>query len=84
MGMLRFDLREAMQDCEARTGIRPTYDSLSQSTGLSVDTLKSMASRGDYNTTLKVIATLADVLNCDPIRHLKWSPDGDQQKLEEI
>lgn len=72
MGHLKFDLREAMQDYEARTGIRLTYEALSESTEISVDTLKSMATRDDYNATLKSIATLADTLKCDPLRHLKW------------
>lgn len=72
MGQLKFDLREAMQDYEARTGIRLTYEALSRATGIAVDTLKSMASRGEYNATLKAIATLADALKCDPIKHMKW------------
>lgn len=76
MGHLKFDLREAMQDYEARTGIRLTYEALSETTGIAVDTLKSMATREDYNATLRVIATLADTLKCDPIRHLKWNPDA--------
>ena len=68
-----------MQDYEARTGIRLTYEALSQSTGLSVDTLKSMATRGDYNATLKVISTLGATLKCDPIRHLKWEAEQGQK-----
>jgi len=72
MGILRFDLRKAMQDFEARTGIRLTYDALSQRTDISVDTLKSMASREDYNATMKVIAALGDALKCDPREYMNW------------
>lgn len=74
MGKLRFDLRQAMQDFEARTGIRLTYDALAQRAGLAPDTLKSMACREGYNTTLKVIASLSDSLRCDPLKYLKWLP----------
>lgn len=73
MNNLRFDLRQAMQDFEARTGIRLTYDSLAQRSGLSVDTIKSMASREDYNSTLKNIAAIATALRCDPIPYIHWT-----------
>ncbi len=74
MGHLRFDLKEAIQDYEARTGIRLTYEALGIRTGIATDTLKSMASREDYNATLRAIGSLADALKCDPIRHMKWTP----------
>lgn len=74
MSVLRFDLREAMQDFEARTGIRLTYEALAQRSGLSVDTLKSMASRENYNSSLKNIAALGDALRCDPTKYLRWVP----------
>ena len=75
MASLRFDLRSAMQDFEARTGVRQTYESLADRTGFSVDTLKSMASRKGYNMTLKVLAALGEALKCDPRQHLTWHPD---------
>ena len=77
MSRLRFDLRDALQDFEARTGIRLTYEALAERSGVAVDTIKSMATREDYNATLKVISTLADALKCDPLRYLKWEPTGD-------
>lgn len=72
MGHLRFDLRQAMQDYEARTGIHLTYEVLAQRAEVSVHTLKSMASRDEYNATLKLVGDLADILKCDPIRYLVW------------
>jgi DNA-binding Xre family transcriptional regulator len=72
MSQLQFDLRYAMQDFEARTGVRLTYDALARRAGLSVDTIKSMATREDYNSTLKNIAAIGDALRCDPTKYLRW------------
>lgn len=72
MGQLRFDLRKALEDFEARTGIRLTYEALAQRTELSVDTLKSIATRDDYNVTTKNLASICDVLKCNPIDFLVW------------
>lgn len=82
MGYLRFDLRMAMQDFEARTGIRLTYETLAQQTGISVDTLKSMATRDDYNSTLRNIASLGNALLCDPRKYLHWVT-GESTSLDE-
>ena len=71
-GQLRFDLRGALEDFQAKTGIRLTYESLSQRTELSVDTLKSIATRGDYNATLNNLVVICDALQCNPLDYLKW------------
>jgi DNA-binding Xre family transcriptional regulator len=85
MGSLRFDLREAMLDFDARTGIRLSYETLAQRTGISVDTLKSLASRKGYNATLRTIAVVADALKCDPIRYLVWEPgEFEQESVPEL
>ncbi len=70
--MLRFDLRAALNAYEARTGLRVTYEELSARTGIAEDTLKSLATRPDYNATLKILTTIAGVLNCDPREFLVW------------
>jgi DNA-binding Xre family transcriptional regulator len=72
-GQLRFNLRGALEDFEARTGIRLTYEALSQRTELSVDTIKSLASREDYNATLRNIASICDALKCNPLDYLIWT-----------
>lgn len=73
MSTLKFDLRCALEDYEAKTGIRLTYEMLSQSSGLSVDALKSMATRDVYNASLRSIACVCDALNLNPIQYFRWS-----------
>lgn len=73
--MLKFELKNAMQAYEAKTGIRLTYDELAKITNISSDTLKSIATRPDYNATLKMISEIALVLNIDPIIYFKWELD---------
>ena len=63
---LRFDLRKAMDEYESKTGIHLTYDSLSNATGISVDSLKSIASRPNYNVSLNSISLICEFLNVDP------------------
>ncbi|NJL24427.1 MAG: helix-turn-helix transcriptional regulator [Calothrix sp. SM1_5_4] len=79
MAVLRFDLRQAIAEFEARTGLRITYEQLSDTTGLSVDTLKSLANRSDYNVTLRSISEICSVLGCDPRKHLHWSKSEDRE-----
>lgn len=75
MKNLRFDLKRALTTFEARTGQRLTYDELSNVTGISVDTLKSLASRPNYNATLHIIAQIANSLNINPIECFDWVID---------
>lgn len=70
--MLKFDLRRAMNDFEARTGLKMTYDNLASKTRVSTDTLKSLATRDQYNTTLQVISSICEVLRCSPIDYFIW------------
>ena len=76
---LRFDLRAALDDHEARTGLRFTYEDLSKATGLSVDALKSIASRDDYNVTLRSIEIIAEALNVNPIAFMRWEKNDRKQ-----
>lgn len=78
MGQIKFDLRAALEAFEARTGIRLTYESLAQRTGLSIDTIKSIASRDGYNATLKNIATICAALKSNPLDYLRWI-DGPEE-----
>jgi hypothetical protein len=72
MGQLRFDLKAAISDFNARTGLHLTYDQLSNMSGLSVDMLKSLANRSDYNVTLKSVSEVCTVLGSDPRAFLNW------------
>lgn len=72
--MLRFDLKEAMNAYEAKTGLHLTYDELSRMTEISSNTLKSIATRSDYNVTVKIISEIALALSINPIEFLDWKP----------
>ena len=55
-----------MESHRRRTGERMTYEHLAQLTGLSRQTLESLASRPGYNSTLDTIAKLCRALDCQP------------------
>lgn len=64
--MIEVRLREAMERYSARTGERMTYRILAERTGISRSTLESIASRGDYNSSLQTIDKLCEALGCTP------------------
>lgn len=68
--MIAVRLREAMEAYRERTGHRITYDQLAERTGLSRDTIQSIASRPGYGTTLESIERLALALGCTDIGDL--------------
>jgi putative transcriptional regulator len=65
-------LREALDLYEARTGQRVTYAALATATGLSVDTIQSIASRPDYNATLEVVEKLCVALQVSVDELIGW------------
>lgn len=73
--MLTFDLKSLIQDYEARTGVHLSYSEVATMTGLSVDTVKSIANRPNYNATLQVISDIASALGGNPVKYLSWNPD---------
>lgn len=77
--MLRFNLKNAMQAYEAKTGIHLKYEDLAQLTGVSQDALKSIATRPEYNATLKMITEIAIVLNINPIEYFEWRNQADDR-----
>lgn len=64
--MVVVHLREAMDRYKAATGEKLTYQILSERTGVSANTLQSLAARPDYNTTLRTIEKLCIALSCTP------------------
>lgn len=72
--MIKFDLRKALLDFQARTGLKMSYDDLSYDTNISVETLKSIATRENYNATFKIISKIAISLGVNPIEYLLWEP----------
>ena len=65
-----------MEDHRRRTGERMTYERLAQLTGLSRQTLASVASRPGYNSTLSTVAKLCHALSCQPGDLLALDPDN--------
>lgn len=59
-------LREMMERYSAKTGERLTYAHLASLSGIAQTTIESIASRKDYNPTLKTLARLCVVLDCAP------------------
>ena len=55
-----------MEAHRQRTGERLTYEQLAERTGLSRQTVESIASRHDYNSTLTTVAKLCLALGCEP------------------
>lgn len=74
--MLRFDLKHLLDDYQARSGIRLTYEELGNMTGISAETLKSIVNREDYNTTLATVSKIASSLSLCPIKYFTWQIYG--------
>ena len=60
---------------QARTGLKMSYEDLSSDTDISVETLKSIATRKDYNATLRIISTISISLGINPINYFSWEKD---------
>ncbi len=77
--MLRFDLKSLLADYESLTGLKMSYEELSRMTSLSLDTIKSITSRKNYNATFQVVEKISLSLNADPTYYFIW--DNNQNKL---
>ena len=64
--MIRVKLREAMEIYRQRHGVRLTYVSIAAETGISLNTLQSLAARTGYNTRLSTIEKLCRLFECSP------------------
>jgi len=62
---MRVKLREMMDSYERSTGERLTYALIAERTGVSVETLQSIATRATYNTRLSTIVALCYLLKCE-------------------
>ncbi|HEY4343244.1 MAG TPA: helix-turn-helix domain-containing protein [Parvibaculum sp.] len=79
--MIAIKLREAIERHQVKTGIRLTYEDIAERTGLSLATLQSLASRANYNATLKTVEKLCQALDCEPgdlLEIRKSPPDGNK------
>jgi len=72
--MLLIQLKRGIEWHERQFGRRLTHDELARATGLSRATIDSIASRSDYNPTLKTVELLCDALRCTPAELLEYSP----------
>ena len=75
--MIYVKLREAMEAYRQRTGVRLTYEVISEQTAISVATLQSLAARPGYNTRLSTVEKLCHVLNCTPADLLQLKDDSE-------
>jgi transcriptional regulator with XRE-family HTH domain len=67
MKRIRLRLRECLDDHTRRTGRELSYRELSARSGVSVDTLKSMATRSSYSPSIRTIERVAAALGVDPL-----------------
>ncbi|WP_442867044.1 helix-turn-helix domain-containing protein [Acidovorax sp. GBBC 3334] len=65
-----------MEAYKKRTGIRLTYRTLADASGLAVSTLQSLAARPTYNTRLSTIERLCVALECQPGDLLELTEDA--------
>lgn len=70
---LRLRLSHCLDLHEQRTGERPTYGELATRAGVSLDTVKSIATRPAYNATLRTVERLCTALGVAPADLLDWS-----------
>lgn len=77
--MIVIRLREALETYRQRTGARLTYDSLAAQTGISVNTLQSLATRAGYNTRLTTVEKLCRALACTPGDLLELTGDDGER-----
>jgi putative transcriptional regulator len=73
MPRLRIRLRECLDLNAKRTGRRLTYPELAKKAGLSEETVQSLATRRDYNATLRTVERLCMALRVSPADLLEWS-----------
>lgn len=64
--MLIIRLKYAIERYKKNTGEKLTYQMLADRTGISLDTLQSLATRQSYNTTLSTVEKLCNALQCSP------------------
>jgi DNA-binding Xre family transcriptional regulator len=75
--MINVKIRDAMESYRRRKGVRLTYETLAEKTGIAITTLQSMASRQGYNTRLSTIEKLCVALECRPGDLLELSTDSE-------
>lgn len=80
--MIHVKLREAMEAYRQRTGVKLTYETIAEQTGIAVTTLQSLAARPEYNTRLSTVEKLCRVLQCQPGDLLEMKEVGEGPESE--
>ena len=62
--MIEVRLRAMMRDYAQRTGIKYTYQQLSEVTAIAKPTLEAIGSRQNYNASLAAVDSLCSALDC--------------------
>ncbi|RUR52021.1 helix-turn-helix domain-containing protein [Vreelandella populi] len=70
--MIEVRLKPAMVSYSRRHNKKLTYQKVADMTGISKATLEALGSRPSYNTTLAVIDTLCEHLECTPSELLAY------------
>lgn len=69
---IRVRLRDCVQAYETRAGKHLTYEELAVRAGVSRATIESIASRADYNLTLRTLERLCSALGVSLSQLLAW------------
>jgi putative transcriptional regulator len=72
---IRFRLRQCMDLYERRTGRRITYPELAERSGISEDTIESIGSRRNYNTTTDTLQAICRALGVRPCDLIGWESE---------
>lgn len=72
---IRLRLRHCMDLYERRTGRRITYPELAELSGISENTIESIGSRRNYNTTTDTLQAICRALGVTPCDLIAWEPE---------
>lgn len=75
---IQIKLKDAIERYNLQTGERLTYDELAKRTGIARATIESIASRSNYNASLKIIDMLCRALSSTPDLLLEYNETEDK------
>jgi DNA-binding Xre family transcriptional regulator len=73
-------LKDVLAAYQLRTGKRLTYAALAERAGIARATIESLATRPNYNASLRTIARICAVLGCGPGELLELRRNAPSQK----
>ncbi|MGM0434309.1 MAG: helix-turn-helix domain-containing protein [Pseudomonadota bacterium] len=81
--MIRYRLKELIEDYEARTGQKLSYTKLARETGLNRPTISKLITQRGYNTTTTVLDRLCDFFECSIEDLIEHVPSNDIRQHRE-